>query len=62
MFFVLAILTVRAIKGHKEEEDTTEYAIIYEYHEDAEEIAVPPPNYHYPVDEKVTPAPVEESK
>lgn len=57
MLFVLAVVTVRAIKGgrqQQEEGEEVEYAhVIYEIHDsDAEELAVPPPNYSYPVDEK----------
>ncbi|KAH8806887.1 hypothetical protein DL96DRAFT_1473897 [Flagelloscypha sp. PMI_526] len=52
MVFVMVILSYRAIKGssRKEEEDESEvqYAVIYEYQDDAEEIAVPPPNYNLP--------------
>jgi len=52
MFWVLAIVTYRAIKGQRE--DVHEYShitIIEEY--DETPIQSPPPTYSYPVDEKV---------
>jgi hypothetical protein len=55
MFWVLAIISYRAIKGAKKERAAEYDYIVFEHYGDAEEIVVPPPTYV--VDEKV---PVEE--
>lgn len=52
MFWVLAIVTYRAIRGQREEEHEYSHIIIEEFDADAL-VHVPPPNYTYPVDEKV---------
>jgi len=69
MFWVLAIVTFRAIKGPREDEHQYHHITIIEEYEDDSVVAVAPPTYVYPVDEKVAvdidvkaPVTVEESK
>ena len=62
MFWVLAVVTYRAVKGHREEEHEYSPVVIIEQYEGS---ATPLPAYTYPADEKVeivTKAPAEESK
>jgi len=63
MFWVLAIVTYRAVKGQREEEHEYSPVVIIEEYKDS---AAPLPAYTYPADEKVeivtTKAPAEESK
>jgi len=63
MFWVLAIVTYRAVKGQREEEHEYSPVVIIEEFKDS---AAPLPAYTYPADEKVeivtTKAPAEESK
>ncbi|KAJ6497964.1 hypothetical protein C8R47DRAFT_1041205 [Mycena vitilis] len=50
MFWVMAVISYRMIKGQRSSEDEQEYTVI---DMDAEEIFVAPPQYTYPIDEKV---------
>ena len=51
MLWVLALVSYRLIKGHKEEENKYTEVIVVEPYEDRGEAVVSPPTYTYP-DEK----------
>lgn len=52
MFWVLAIVTYRAIKGQREDEHEYEHVTIIEEYDDMPAL-ISPPAYTYPVDEKI---------